>query len=249
MFRSDSVKRTVVDLSFSFLISCYFCNCTITLSLPNSNQESQPQTAKRYLPDTPLRRIYNRHPHQPPRWCTKARYHPLGAGCGTWEPPVENSNVRVLVVDDNERWRHFVSTTLLKPPGLQIIGEACDGLEAVRQAQYLRPDLILLDIGLPALNGVEAAGRIREVSPMSHILFLSENRCPEIAQAALNTGAGGYVVKSDAARELLPAIKAVLDGKRFVSACLAGHILVFATLCSIHTMQLSWIVVLVFGIC
>lgn len=162
---------------------------------------------------------------------------------------MENSNVRVLVVDDNERWRHFVSTTLLKPSGLQLIGEAGDGLEAVRQAQYLRPDLILLDIGLPALNGIEAAGRIREASPMSHILFLSENRCPEIAQAALNTGAGGYVVKSDAARELLPAIKAVLDGKRFVSACLAGHVLVFATLCSIHTMQLSWIVMLVSGIC
>ena len=162
---------------------------------------------------------------------------------------MEIPHIRVLVVDDNERWRQFACMTLLKSPELQVIGEACDGLEAVRQAQHLRPDLILLDIGLPTLNGIEAAGRIREVSPMSDILFLSENRCPKIAEAALNTGAGGYVVKSDAARELLPAIKAVLDGKRFVSACLSGHVLASATLSSIPTTQLSWMIMLISGIC
>jgi len=127
------------------------------------------------------------------------------------------------VVDDYEPWRRFFSTTLQKRPQLQIISEASDGLEAVQQAQQLKPDLILLDVGLPKLNGIEAARRIREVSPTSKILFISENRSLDIVEQALSTGAGGYVVKSDAASELLPAVEAVLRGKRFVSSSLAGH--------------------------
>jgi DNA-binding NarL/FixJ family response regulator len=126
-------------------------------------------------------------------------------------------------VDDYEPWRRVVSTTLQKQPTLQVIGEAVDGLEAVQKAQQLQPDLILLDIGLPTLNGIEAARRIRELSPKSKILFLSENRSWDIAEEALRTGAGGYVVKSDAEGELLPAVNAVLGGKRFVSASLAGN--------------------------
>jgi DNA-binding NarL/FixJ family response regulator len=106
------------------------------------------------------------------------------------------------VVDDYEPWRRFVSTTLQKQPGLQIIGEAVDGLEAVQKAQQLQPDLILLDIGLPTLNGIEAARRIRELSPKSKILFVSDNRSWDIVEEALRTGAVGYVVNSDAAREL-----------------------------------------------
>jgi len=131
--------------------------------------------------------------------------------------------VRVLVVDDNESWRRFFYSTLQKQPEYQVIGEASDGQEAVQQAQQLQPDLILLDIGLPKSNGIEAARRIREVSPTSKILFVSENRSSDIARGALSTGAGGYLVKSDAASELLPAVKAVLQGERFVSASLAAH--------------------------
>jgi DNA-binding NarL/FixJ family response regulator len=132
-------------------------------------------------------------------------------------------SVRVLVVDDYEPWRRFVSTTLQTQPELQVIGEAVDGLEAIQKAQELQPDLILLDIGLPTLNGIEAARRIRVVSPTSKILFVSENRSRDIAEEALRTGASGYVVKSDAGGELLPALEAVLKGKRFVSASLMGH--------------------------
>jgi DNA-binding NarL/FixJ family response regulator len=135
---------------------------------------------------------------------------------------LEGSITRILVVDDYEPWRRFVSTTLQKQPELQIVGEVTDGFEAVQKAQQLQPDLILLDIGLPTLNGIEAARRIRELSPKSRILFLSENRSWDIAEEALRTGAGGYVVKSDAVGELLPAVEAVLKGKRFVSASLAG---------------------------
>jgi DNA-binding NarL/FixJ family response regulator len=128
------------------------------------------------------------------------------------------SSVRVLVVDDFEPWRRFVSSTLQKQPEYQVIGEVSDGLEAVRQAEELQPDLILLDIGLPTLDGIEAARRIREVSPRSKILFVSENRSVDVAEEALKTGAAGYVLKSNAASELLPAIEAILKGEGFVSA-------------------------------
>ena len=76
------------------------------------------------------------------------------------------STIRVLVVDDYEPWRRFVCSTLQKRPELQVVGEVSDGLEAVQQAEQLQPDLIVLDIGLPTMNGIEAARRIREVSPM-----------------------------------------------------------------------------------
>jgi DNA-binding NarL/FixJ family response regulator len=132
-------------------------------------------------------------------------------------------SARILVVDDYEPWHGFVSTTLRKEPELEIIGQVSDGLVAVQQAQQLQPDLILLDIGLPTLNGIEAARRIREVSPTSKILFVSENRSVDVAEEALSTGAMGYVVKSDAGSELLPAVETVLQGKRFAGASLAGH--------------------------
>jgi len=133
---------------------------------------------------------------------------------------LEASTTRILVVDDFEPWRLYVSKALQRKPKLEIISEALDGLEAVQKAQQLQPDLILLDIGLPKLNGIEAGRRIRELSPKSKILFVSENRCPEIVEKALYTGAAGYVVKSEAAGELLPAVEAALDDGRFVSASL-----------------------------
>ena len=135
---------------------------------------------------------------------------------------MEQSTIRVLVVDDHEPFRKFIVTTLKTKPHLRIVQEACDGAEAVQQAQELQPDLILLDIGLPTLSGIEAALQIREVSPSSKILFVSENRSADIAEAAFDTGAGGYVVKSDAAAELLSAVEAVLQGGQFVSASLAA---------------------------
>ena len=155
---------------------------------------------------------------------------------------------RILVVDDYEPWQGFVATMLQRDPEFQIVGKASDGLMAVEKAKELQPDLIFLDIGLPQLHGIEAARRIREVAPTCKILFVSENRFPDIVGEALSTGAGGYVLKSDAASELLPGAKAVLDGKRFVSASLAGHYLVTTMLTSTHAMHLSWMSVLISGI-
>ena len=136
---------------------------------------------------------------------------------------LEESILRVLVVDDYEPWRAFVASMLRKHPELRIAGEATNGLEAVQFAQQLQPDLILLDIGLPKLNGLEAVPRIREVCPRSKILFASENRSADIVHKALSSGAVGYVVKSDAGSDLLPAVNAVLAGKRFVSTSLSRY--------------------------
>ena len=142
---------------------------------------------------------------------------------------LSNSPIRVLIVDDYEPWRRFSSSTFQRMPGFQVVGEVADGLEAVQKAEELQPDLILLDIGLPTINGIEAARRIREHAPRSRILFFSEERSPDIAEEALRTGATGYVVKSDSPGELLPAIEAVLQGEQFVSSSLATQIAVEAT--------------------
>jgi DNA-binding NarL/FixJ family response regulator len=130
------------------------------------------------------------------------------------------SLVRVLLVDDAELWQTFVHTHLHKEPNLRIIDVVADGLEAVRRAYELRPDLILLDISLPKLNGIEAARLIREVSPKSIILFLSGESDLDVVRDALCSGGLGYVTKLDAARDLIAGIESVLLGKRFVSSSL-----------------------------
>jgi DNA-binding NarL/FixJ family response regulator len=133
------------------------------------------------------------------------------------------SSVRVLVVEDFEPFRRFIASTLQETAELRIICEASDGLEAVQKAQELQPDLIVLDIGLPTLNGIEAARRIRQVSPESKILFLSQESSVDAVQEALGLGAHGYVVKAHAGSDLLAAVEAVLQGNQFVSSGLSGH--------------------------
>jgi two-component system nitrate/nitrite response regulator NarL len=130
--------------------------------------------------------------------------------------------VRILLADDFVPWRSFVASLLQENAEWQIVCEVSDGLEAVQKAKEFQPDLIVLDIGLPKLNGIEAAPSIRQVAPESKILFLSANRSSDIAAAALSAGGHGYVVKSDGGSELLVAIEAVLQGKRFVSSTLRG---------------------------
>jgi DNA-binding NarL/FixJ family response regulator len=122
------------------------------------------------------------------------------------------------VVDDYEPFRRFVRSTLRKRPTLQIVGEASDGLEAVQKAEELKPDLILLDIGLPTLNGIEVAHRISTVAPESKVIFVTQESSPDVMQATFSLGAWGYVLKAKAASDLLEAVEAVLLGKRFVSS-------------------------------
>ena len=123
------------------------------------------------------------------------------------------SILRVLVAEDYEPFRRFLSSKLNKIPDVQLIDEVSNGLEAVQKAGELKPDLVLLDIGLPKLNGIEAARRIRSLSPMSKIIFLSQESSDDVVQEALNTGAQGYVVKDDAGHELLPTVDAILKGE------------------------------------
>ncbi len=136
---------------------------------------------------------------------------------------MEATTVRVLVVDDYERFRQFVCSTLGKRRDLQVISEASDGLEAVRKAEELKPDLIVLDIGLPTLNGIEVARQIRKSCPQCKIVFLSQESSADVVQNALALGALGYVVKAHAGSELLAALEAVLEGRQFVSRGLSGH--------------------------
>jgi DNA-binding NarL/FixJ family response regulator len=126
-------------------------------------------------------------------------------------------SVRVLVVDDNEPFRRFVCSTLQQRPELEVIGEASDGLEAVQKAEELKPDLIVLDIGLPTLNGVEVSRRISMVVPGAKILVVTQHNDADVARAVLSDGASGYVLKLNANRELLRAVEVVLQGGQFVS--------------------------------
>jgi DNA-binding NarL/FixJ family response regulator len=130
----------------------------------------------------------------------------------------------ILVVDDFAQFRRFVLSMLQLHPKFRVVAEASDGFEAVQRAQELQPELVLLDIGLPSLDGIEAARRIRMVTPASKILFVSSHSSLDIVENALSTGADGYVAKSDAGSDLLPAIKAVLEGKKFVSVSLNGSL-------------------------
>ena len=129
--------------------------------------------------------------------------------------------VRVLLVEDYQPFRHFVRATLEARPGLQVIGEASDGFEGVQKAAELHPDLILLDLGLPTLNGIEAAHQISRLVPAATILFVSQNSDAEIVNEVLSNGAKGYVRKEDASSDLMPAIEAALRGQRFVSKTLS----------------------------
>jgi DNA-binding NarL/FixJ family response regulator len=131
--------------------------------------------------------------------------------------------IRILVADDYEGWRSQVRSLLQARADWQVIAEAADGPETVQKAEELKPDLILLDIGLPKLNGIEASRRLRQLSPGSKIMILSMYNSPDVVQAGFSTGALGYVRKTDVKRELLPAIDAVLQGRQFVSSSVRNH--------------------------
>jgi two-component system nitrate/nitrite response regulator NarL len=126
--------------------------------------------------------------------------------------------VRILIVEDFPAFRRFICSMLRVSLHLRVIGEVSDGLEAVQKAAELKPDLILLDIGLPSMNGIEAARQIRKLSPESKIVFLSQETSADVVKEALSTGAWGYVVKTRAASQLLAVVAAVVSGTRFVNS-------------------------------
>ena len=132
--------------------------------------------------------------------------------------PPASAALRIVLVDDFQPWRRSISSLLgAAHQRMCVVGEAADGLDAVEKAQGLQPDVILLDIGLPTLNGIEAASRITKVAPSAKILFVTQNSDADVVKRALSNGAMGYVLKADAKRELLPAIETVFQGGRFIS--------------------------------
>jgi DNA-binding NarL/FixJ family response regulator len=131
--------------------------------------------------------------------------------------PDDPKSLRILVVDDHAVFRKQVCAFLETQAGFEVICEAGDGLEGIRQAEGLQPDVIVLDVSMPTLGGIEAAVRIRKVAPKSRIVFLSQHNSEGVARAALATGAHAFVTKVNAATDLILAVQAVLEGKNFVS--------------------------------
>lgn len=129
----------------------------------------------------------------------------------------EYSRYRVLIAEDSEPFRWFIRSKLESLRSLDIICEVSDGAEAVKKAKELQPDLVLLDVGLPSLNGIAAAQQIRRLSPQSRIVFVSLEASPEVVHAALRVGGSGYVAKTAAGTDLHPAIEAALQNSQFVT--------------------------------
>ena len=130
------------------------------------------------------------------------------------------SVTQILVVDDFLAWQNFVSVMLQGESDLRIISSVTDGLEAVRKAKEIRPDLILMDLSLPVMNGIDATRQILAHSPGTKVLFLSEHRDSDLIQTAFDVGALGYVLKSDSQADLIAGIRSVLLGRPFVSRSL-----------------------------
>ena len=124
--------------------------------------------------------------------------------------------VRILVVDNFEHWRRAIVGLIEEDPTLKVTHALSDGLSALRMCAELRPDLVVLDVGLPKLNGLETARRIREASPETKILFLSAIPSQDVQREALRIGAAGYIVKNTALRNLLPAVRAALAGEELL---------------------------------
>jgi DNA-binding NarL/FixJ family response regulator len=160
------------------------------------------------------------------RFPTRVRAAETGLDKGEiFEGSLLNRSIRVLLVEDFFPFRDLLRITLEKMPGFEIVGESSDGIEALQKIRELNPDLILLDVGLPNLSGIEIARHLQNSSAHSIILFVSHFCDWDIIEYAFRYGASGYVVKSDAAAELVPAIESVRQRMPFISTTAVRHIL------------------------
>src|SRR5580765_7737273 len=125
--------------------------------------------------------------------------------------------IRIVVVDDHPIVRQGLKTLLEGHSGWQVVGEASDGAEAVEKAKDLTPDVMVLDVTMPRMNGLEACRLLRRHSPDMEILFVTQHDSPQMMREALEAGARGYVVKSNAARDLLAAVEAVSEHRVFTA--------------------------------
>lgn len=140
-----------------------------------------------------------------------------------WHRTPRPARIRILAVDDHEVVRRQLCRILRSQPDMEVVCEASDGEGAIHSAYEFQPDVILLDIGLPGLDGFTAARHIRAVAPMAEILFVSQHDTVQMVREALRAGGRGYVVKVDAMNDLVPAIHAVSEKKQFISARVTTH--------------------------
>ncbi len=132
--------------------------------------------------------------------------------------------IRILVVDDHETVRRGICSLLRSEPAFDVICEGADGIEAVTRAEELQPEVIVLDISMPGMNGLEAAQRIRRVSPASGIVFLSQHDTIETIREIFRIGGCGYVAKPDAAHDLVPAVRSASQKQRYVNRRFANQL-------------------------
>ena len=158
---------------------------------------------------------------------------------------VSRSPVRILIAEDFPAFRRFVSVLLQGRPEWRLVYEASDGPEVVQKADELRPDLILLDIGLPKLDGLDVARQLAASGSRSKILFLSEEAAPDVVREALQTGAHGYVLKSQAQTDLLVAVEEVIQGRQFVSSDLRAGLRLQEIRVRLADSHALWIAILV----
>jgi two-component system, NarL family, response regulator NreC len=130
--------------------------------------------------------------------------------------------LRVLLADDHGIVRRGMRALLETEPGVTVVGEAADGLDALRMAEELLPDLLILDIGMPRLNGIDVAARAQKLQPQPRVIVLSMHADESYVLRALDAGARAYLLKDATDEDLLPALRAVARGKRFFSPAIAG---------------------------
>ena len=131
---------------------------------------------------------------------------------------------RILLVDDHALVRAGMRSLLHEIPGVEVVAEAADGAEALRLAVELRPDVVLLDIAMKGMNGLDAAARLREQLPAAKVIVLSMHTSEEYVLLALRAGAAGYLIKDSATSELELALKAVARGETYLSPAISRQV-------------------------
>lgn len=126
--------------------------------------------------------------------------------------------IRALLVEDNAIFSAYVSGFLTRDPRVHVIGQVRDGLEAIQSTTELLPDVILLDIGLPRMNGLQVARTILHSVPKCRIIFLTQEGSPEFVEAAFDLGAAGYVLKTRVNEDLWPAVIHVCEGRQYLGS-------------------------------
>jgi DNA-binding NarL/FixJ family response regulator len=134
-------------------------------------------------------------------------------------------SVRILIADDHELFRRGIAAELTQVPGWVVGADAANGRDAAAVAAELKPDIIVLDLTMPELNGLEAARKIIAADPAARILILTAHESEQVVREVLSAGARGYVLKSDAGRVLVAAVQALLDGRYFFTSTVAQMVL------------------------